>query len=506
MNRKQASDILRERYVSSQLKKDTKEKKHPTLKEIGGIKEVIPQLISKLYKPLFEREQYLQIGTAPPKSLLVYGIDGVGKSYLINCFCQEYQVPLITAFVETQKDIKELFMKSKTTERSVILIKNIESILNEESLKYQINESIANLNWNAVVVLTNKDIPEGVRYENEIFVKIPTTEGRREILDGLLSRLAAEQIDTMKIAENTPGMVAGSLTRLVSLAVTRAVERSQEKPKIKMEDFMSAISEWRNIEKGITFDDIGAMQKIKEELRMSILLPSQYPARFLSFGISKPSGILLYGPPGCGKTLVAKAVSNMSHCNFLSIKGPELITKYVGDSEKHLRDLFQKAKNLSPCVLFFDEIDSICGRRGKNEFGARVVNQILTLLDGMEERGEVYLIGATNRIRMIDPALMRPGRFDKLIEVPLPTREEASEIFKKCLCKVPSEEIDEESLDLSGMSGADISGVIKEAALLCLKENFEQENPKVTQEYVERALAKIRKMKQEVCELSTESL
>lgn len=495
MNRKTASDILREKYLSSQLKKVANEKSHPTLNEVGGIKDLLPEIHSKLYRPLFEREKYTNIGARPPKSLLIYGISGVGKTFLVNCFCQQYKLPLISSFVETPKDIKDLFMKSKSLDRSVILIKNVEVLSEEKPLIYQLNESLEAMDWCSVVVMTNKDVPEGIRHENEIFVRIPSLEGRKEILDGLIKGLKTVDIDTMEIAQNTPGLVAGGLLRLVALATTRALDRQGEPANITAEDFQEAIKKWRSLEKGITFDDIGALERVKEELRMSILLPSRFPSRFLEFGISRPSGILLYGPPGCGKTLIAKAVSNMSHCNFLSVKGPELITKYVGDSEKHLRDLFQKAKNLSPCVLFFDEIDSICGKRGTNEFGARIVNQILTLLDGMEDRGEVYLIGATNRINRIDPALLRPGRFDKIIEVPLPTAEEAVAIFEKCLQKVPNEGIDSSKLDLDGFSGADIAGLIKEAAILCLKENFEEENLKITEKYIYMALKKVRAMK-----------
>lgn len=522
MNRKSGADLLREKYMSSQLKKTAAEKTHANLDDLYGVEYLKGEISAKLYNPLFNASKYKELGSEPPRSVLIRGIDGVGKSYMVKCFCQHYQIPLITNFVETPKDIKELFNKSRSTERSVVLIEGVDMLLKEDALVHQLNESIRSMDWCALVVITNRDASERILYDSEIFVRIPTVLGRKELLDGMLKGVKTRGLDTLKISQNMPGFVPRAIAKLVSMCCTRAVTRAlgedvafsvmkqmsiapsaspcdimdNDLLYITMDDFAHCIQDWKNITQNITFEDIGALDSVKEELTMSILLPSRYPEKFSAFGISKPSGVLLHGPPGCGKTLIAKAVSNMSHCNFLSIKGPELITKYVGDSEKHLRDLFQKAKNLSPCVLFFDEIDSLCGRRGKNEFGNRIVNQILTLLDGMEDRGEVYLIGATNRIDSLDEALMRPGRFDKIIEVSLPTASEGLEIFRKCVSKVPFEDFDFGILDLSSFSGADIAGVVKEAAIMCLKENFDKESLRITSNYFVEAISKMRSMKQ----------
>jgi SpoVK/Ycf46/Vps4 family AAA+-type ATPase len=521
--RKSAADLLREKCMSSQLKKVALDKVHPNLDELFGMEYLKNDIQSKIHNPLFNFKKYFDLGTIPPKSLLIRGIDGVGKSYLVKCFCQTFQIPLLSNFIESVKDIKELFSKSKSTERSIILIRGVNNILAEESLIRQLNESIEVMDWNCLVIITNKESCESIFYDNEIFVKIPSIFDRKLIFDGLLKNINSEKLETLKISQNTPGFVPRDIVKLISMCSTRAVSRSlnnssnmscsvpnltampsninpipnpdQSCPIITMDDFANCISDWKNITQNITFDDIGALNKVKEELTMSILLPSRYPEKFNNFGITRSSGVLLYGPPGCGKTLIAKAVSNMSHCNFLSIKGPELITKYVGDSEKHLRDLFQKAKNLSPCVLFFDEIDSLCSRRGKNEFGNRIVNQILTLLDGIEDRGEVYLIGATNRIDTLDEALMRPGRFDKIVEVTLPDSEEALEIFGKCVSRVPHEKFNFSNLNFSGLSGADISGIVKEAAIMCLKENFDKENLKISENYFKNSIEKMKNMK-----------
>lgn len=518
-NRKSAADLLRDKYMSTQIKKTVADKIHPDMNSLYGVDYLKSEIYSKMYNPLFNAQKYKELGSACPKAILIRGICGVGKSYIVNCFCQHFQIPLVTGFIETQKDIKDLFNRSKTVEKSVILIKDAEAVLKEDILIHQLNESINAADWDVLVVLTNSDSLDRIRYDNEIFVKIPTVFGRKELLDGLLTGVRSNGLDTLKISQNIPGFVPKDIVKLLLMVSTRAVNRhtgelsmlrhvnisghNEENQKetnvqdlcVYMEDFVFCIREWKNINQNITFDDIGALESVKEELTMSILLPSRYPEKFAAFGINRPSGVLLHGPPGCGKTLIAKAVSNMSHCNFLSIKGPELITKYVGDSEKHLRDLFQKAKNLSPCVLFFDEIDSLCSKRGKNEFGNRIVNQILTLLDGMEDRGEVYLIGATNRIDTIDSALMRPGRFDKIIKVALPSRSEAIEIFRKCVSRVPYEEFDIESLELEGFSGAEVSGIVKEAAVICLKENFDAENLTISKKYFEQAIEKMNFMK-----------
>lgn len=515
MANRTAADILRNKYMSAQLKKTTADRKHPDMSELYGINYLLPEIKSKMYNPLFNSQKYTEIGVPPPKAILIRGISGVGKSYIVQCFSQHFSIDLITGYIETPKDVKELFNRSKASERSIILIENAEIIMKEESLIYQLNSCIKGMDWNALVIILHTDTADKLRYDGEIFVRIPTVFGRKEILEGLIKNMKMERIDLFDIAQKTPGFVPRDIVKLLTMAATRAVSRTEDmvdltvlremsigqgsverkEVVITMEDFIGCMKEWKGIRPNVTFDDIGALEKVKEELTMSILLPSRYPDKFASFGISKPSGVLLYGPPGCGKTLIAKAVSSMSHCNFLSIKGPELITKYVGDSEKHLRDLFEKAKNLSPCVLFFDEIDSLCSRRGKNEFGNRIVNQILTLLDGMEDRGEVYLIGATNRIETLDEALMRPGRFDKIIEVTLPDEKEGVEIFKKCVTDVPCEMFEYDGLNLSGLSGAEIAGVVKEAAVTCLKDNFDNENARIRKEYFEFAIEKINRMK-----------
>jgi ribosome biogenesis ATPase len=250
-----------------------------------------------------------------------------------------------------------------------------------------------------------------------------------------------------------------------------------------------------------TWQDVGALDYVREELRMSIVEPILNPGRFKEIGLSAPAGVLLYGPPGCGKTLVARAVSNESKANFISVKGPELLNKYVGESEKAVRSLFKRAQLSAPCVIFFDELDSLCPRRGSdnNQSGERVVNQLLTEMDGLDERVGVFIIAATNRPDIIDPAMLRPGRLDKLLYVPLPTASDRASILKTCVKKVPLAdgfdiEVIANAPQCEGYSGADLSALTREAQLCALKLAMHRgitKDVKITQEDFGVALTKV---------------
>lgn len=225
-----------------------------------------------------------------------------------------------------------------------------------------------------------------------------------------------------------------------------------------------------------TWQDVGALSHVRQELQMSIVEPILNPQRFAKVGLSAPAGVLLYGPPGCGKTLVARAVSNESKANFISIKGPELLNKYVGESEKAVRQLFKRAKSSAPCVIFFDELDSLVPKRGSdgNNSSERVVNQLLTEMDGLEDRNGVFVIAATNRPDIIDPAMLRPGRLDKLLYVPLPTKDDRHSILKTLTKSLPLDQDVELRLiahsdSSEGYSGADLSALVREAQLSALK-------------------------------------
>jgi ribosome biogenesis ATPase len=232
---------------------------------------------------------------------------------------------------------------------------------------------------------------------------------------------------------------------------------------------------------GVTWKDVGALHAVREELTMSILNPIHFPERFEELGLSVPAGVLLYGPPGCGKTLLAKAIANESGANFIAVKGPELLDKYVGESEKAVRVLFQRAATSSPCVVFFDELDALAPKRGSSGGGGgvseRVVNQLLTELDGLESRRDVFVIAATNRPDIIDSAMLRPGRLDKLLYVPLPSREDRGEILRTLARKTPlADDVDLTELGQDArcerFSGADLQALVREAAMVSLRATF----------------------------------
>ncbi|KAJ2719534.1 Ribosome biogenesis ATPase rix7, partial [Coemansia sp. Benny D115] len=253
---------------------------------------------------------------------------------------------------------------------------------------------------------------------------------------------------------------------------------------------------------GVTWDDIGALSSVRTELRMAVVEPIKRPEIFAQVGITAPAGVLLWGPPGNGKTLLAKAIANESHTNFISVKGGELMSKYVGDSERAVRQVFARARASSPCVIFFDELDALCSKRTgeQSEAAARVVNTLLTEIDGMESRKSVYVIAATNRPDIIDPAMLRPGRLDKLLYVELPAAEERAEILRTLAKRTPlADDVDLVEIAhherCQGLSGADLAGLIREASVAALRsvifdqpESNSSANIKVTRAHFQTAL------------------
>lgn len=271
-------------------------------------------------------------------------------------------------------------------------------------------------------------------------------------------------------------------------SVVRLSSEQLEPLYVTMSDFLSAIPHVQPSSKregfatipDVSWDNIGALQSVREELSLSVLEPITHPEKFEALGLPLPAGVLLYGPPGCGKTLLAKAIANESGANFISVKGPELLDKYVGESERAVRQVFERARSSSPCIVFFDELDSLCPKRGSDSSGGgvseRVVNQLLTEMDGLDSRRSVFVIAATNRPELIDPAMLRPGRLDKLLYVPLPTPEDRASILKALAKKVKlSADVDLEVIARSskadGYSGADCAALLREAGLAVLRDD-----------------------------------
>ena len=390
------------------------------------------------------------------------------------------------------------------------------------------------------------------RFDREIMLGIPDEAARERILRVQATKLRlSENLDLREIAKKTPGYVGADLSALAKEAAASAVTRifkkleseeaggadapmSQDDEKketngalatgrladprpltedelvdlaISMDDFNIALTkvqpsaqrEGFTTTPNVTWDDVGSLNDVREELKFSIAEPIAHPERFQAMGLNISTGVLLYGPPGCGKTLVAKATANEAMANFISIKGPELLNKYVGESERAVRTLFQRARAASPCVLFFDEMDSLAPRRGSggdNTSAERVVNQLLTEMDGLEARNATFLIAATNRPDMIDPAMLRPGRLDKLLYVPLPPPDGRAAILRTLTRKTPiASDVRVDQIALSGacegFSGADLASLVREACVAALKSMSIDSTPMVTMSHFEEAFTKV---------------
>jgi len=358
------------------------------------------------------------------------------------------------------------------------------------------------------------------RFDREIEVPLPDKQGRLEILQIHTRHMPlAQDVDLELLADMTKGYTGADLAALVREAAMHALRRYLpeidieeeripveilEKMVVKMEDFLSAFKEitpsgLREIHvevPEVRWEDIGGLEEAKQELRETVEWPLKYPQAFARLGIKPPRGILLFGPPGTGKTLLAKAVATESGANFIAIRGPEILSKWVGESERAIREIFRKARQYSPVVVFFDEIDAIAAVRGSDvgsRVGERIVSQLLTEIDGVSDLSDVVVIAATNRPDMIDPALLRPGRLEKVIYVPPPDEAGRLEILRIHTRNVPlAEDVDlaELARRTEGYTGADLAALVREAAMHALRESISARH--VTMRHFEQALRKVK--------------
>ncbi|OQS07963.1 ribosome biogenesis ATPase RIX7 [Thraustotheca clavata] len=443
---------------------------------------------------------------------------------------------------ESEQKVRDLFDQAIANAPSIIFIDEIDAITPKRENSSRGMEkrivaqlltstdtlSLENTNGKPVLVIgaTNRpnDLDQALRragrFDREICLGIPDAEAREKILCVLASKMRlAGDIDFKDLARRTPGYVGADLVSLTKEAAVLAVNRvfttlltdtpkpdaeqasindeirsfapfTQEQLEplsVCMEDFLLAVPKVQPSSKregfatipDVTWKDVGALVEVRAELVLSILHPLQHPERFEALGLTMPAGVLLYGPPGCGKTMLAKAIANESGANFISVKGPELLDKYVGESERAVRQVFERARASSPCIVFFDELDALCPRRGMSDGGngvsERVVNQLLTEMDGLDTRKNVVVIAATNRPDIIDPAMLRPGRLDKLLYVPLPQASDRFQILttlsKKCKLD-PSLDLQQIAADprCESFSGADLSALVREAGVAVLRE------------------------------------
>ena len=496
--------------------------------DIGGLHEEIMKIREMIELPLKHPELFERLGIDPPKGVLLYGPPGTGKTLIARAVANESGASFFTIngpeimskfYGQSEENLRRAFEEAEKNAPSIIFIDEIDAIApKREEVHGEVERRVVSQlltlmdglkGRGKVIVIGATNRPDSLdpalrrpgRFDREIEIGVPDRNGRKEILQIHTRGMPlADDVDLDYLADVTHGFVGADLAALAREAAMSALRRylpeiDLDKPiptevlrkmVVTMKDFKEAL---KNIEPSalrevmveipkVRWDDIGGLHEVKQRLREAVEWPLKNPKVFKRMGIRPPKGILLYGPPGTGKTLLAKAVATESEANFLSIKGPEIFSKWVGESEKAIRELFKKAKQTAPSIIFLDELDALAPRRGSYE-GTRVtetvVNQLLTSIDGLKQLNDVVVIGATNRPDIIDPSLLRPGRFDELILVGPPDKEARKEIFKIHTRKMPlADDVDlDELAELTeGYAGADIEGICREAGMIALRENM----------------------------------
>ncbi|NOQ44526.1 MAG: CDC48 family AAA ATPase [Nitrosopumilus sp.] len=531
-----------------------------TYDELGGLKNEVQKIREMVELPMRHPELFEKIGVEAPKGVLLYGPPGTGKTLLAKAVAGETNAHFISLsgpeimgkyYGESEERIRDIFKQAEENAPSIIFIDEIDSIApKREEVSGELEKRIVSQlltlmdgmkSRGKVIVIAATNRPDSIdpalrrpgRLDREIEIGIPDAEGRFDILSIHTRGMPIDDtVDLKQISKTTHGFVGADLEVLSKEAAMRSLRRILpeidldedkisteilQKIEITGEDFLDALKEvrpsaLREVQvqiPNVSWDDVGGLAELKEELREAIEWPIKYKEAFDYVDVATPKGILLHGPPGTGKTLIAKALAKMTESNFISIKGPELLSKWVGESEKGVREIFRKARQAAPCIIFLDEVDALVPRRGSGGSGSHVtenvVSQILTEIDGLEELHNVLIIGATNRLDIVDEALLRPGRFDRIIEVPNPDSKGREQIFKIHTKKKPLAD-DVNILKLveltGGFNGAEIAAVANRAATAALKryvggklENIKE--IKVTQQDLLDAIDKVKPRKTE---------
>ncbi len=501
-----------------------------TWEDIGDLEEVKLRIREIVELPMRHPELFKHLGIEPPKGILLYGPPGCGKTLLAKALANEigaYFIPIngpeiMSKFYgESEQRLREIFEEAEKNAPAIIFIDEIDAIApkREEVVGEVEKRVVAQLltlmdglkERGKIIVIGATNRVDAVdpalrrpgRFDREIEIPPPDKRARLEILKVHTRNVPlSEDVELEEIAEITHGFTGADLAALVKEAAISALRRFLKEEKVDLNkpippeklkklkvtraDFMDALrlvhpTLMREVfveVPEVKWEDIGGLEDVKQQLKEAVEWPMKNPEVFEKMGIRPPKGILLYGPPGCGKTLLAKAVATESGANFIAVKGPEILSKWVGESEKAIREIFRRARQVAPAVVFFDEIDSIAPARGfRHDSGVtdRIVNQLLAEMDGIQTLKNVVVIGATNRADIIDPALLRPGRFDRIIYVPPPDKKSRLEILKVHTRKVPlAEDVDLEKLAAltEGYSGADLEALVREAVILALREEF----------------------------------
>ncbi len=552
--------------VGEQVKEPIRAIPKISYEDIGGLRPVIQKVREMIELPLRHPELFERLGVEAPKGVLLHGPPGTGKTLLARAVASETNANFLSIggpeimskyYGESEERLRDVFKEAQENAPSIIFIDEIDSIAPKREevtgeVEKRVTSQLLSLmdglqSRGKVVVIGATNRPNAIdpalrrpgRFDREIEIGVPDRDGRLEVLEIHTRGMPlAEDVDLKKLADVTHGFVGADLESLAKEAAIRALRRilpeinleAQSIPGdilnkiiVKMADFQDALKE---IEPSamrevlveipdVTWDQVGGLEDVKEELREAVEWPLKYPDLFAQLNATPPKGLLLYGPPGTGKTLLAKAVAHESESNFISVKGPELLNKFVGESEKAVREVFRKARQASPCIIFFDEIDSVAPTRGSgggdSHVTERVISQFLTEMDGLEELRNVIIIAATNRPDIIDSALLRPGRFDRLLFVPPPDLEARKQIFKIHTRKTPLAEdvnLDELARKTDGYTGADIASLANTGVMLALREHISKaKDPedakkrakglKVAKRHFDEALQKIKPMSTE---------
>ncbi len=546
-----------------------------TYEDIGGLTDEIKKVREMIELPLRHPEIFEKLGIEAPKGVLLYGPPGTGKTLLAKAVANESNAHFISIsgpeimskfYGESEARLREIFKEAKEKSPSIIFIDEIDSIApKREEVTGEVERRVVSQLLSLmdgleargkVIVIAATNRPNAIdpalrrpgRFDREIEIKVPDKKGRKDILLIHTRNMPlSDDVNSDKIAAISHGYVGADLEYLCKEAAMKCLRRllpelnmedeklppeTLDKLVVNGDDFQNAIREvtpsgMREVfieNPDVSWDEVGGLESVKRELQEAVEWPMKYPTLYSKLGHRMPRGILLHGPSGTGKTLMAKAVATESEANFISVRGPELLSKWVGESERGIREIFRRARQASPCVIFFDEIDSIApirGVGGETAVTERVVSQLLTELDGIESLHGVVVLAATNRADMIDTALLRPGRFDKIILVPLPDKEGRKKILEINTKEIPViresmvnsiknpdyVDIDKIAEATDGMSGADVASIANTAVSLVIHEFLDKypdqkeaekqaTEAKVTMRHFEEAVRKVKTQKE----------
>jgi len=546
-----------------------------TYEDIGGLTDEIKKVREMIELPLRHPEIFEKLGIEAPKGVLLYGPPGTGKTLLAKAVANESNAHFISIsgpeimskfYGESEARLREIFKEAKEKSPSIIFIDEIDSIApKREEVTGEVERRVVSQLLSLmdgleargkVIVISATNRPNAIdpalrrpgRFDREIEIRVPDKKGRKDILMIHTRNMPLnDDVNLEKIAAISHGYVGADLEYLCKEAAMKCLRRllpelnledeklppeTLDKLIVNGDDFQNALREvtpsgMREVfieNPDVSWDEVGGLENVKRELQEAVEWPMKYPTLYSKLGHRMPRGILLHGPSGTGKTLLAKAVATESEANFITVRGPELLSKWVGESERGIREIFRRARQASPCVIFFDEIDSIApvrGVGGETAVTERVVSQLLTELDGIETLHGVVVLAATNRADMIDTALLRPGRFDKIILVPMPDKESRKKILEISTKEIPIDKelkneagknldyVDLEKLSEStdGLSGADVAAVANTAVSLVIHEFLakypdqkeaekQAATAKVTMRHFEEAVRKVRTQKE----------